>query len=61
MAAEAAPTWKGVVDAADEHNASLIVLGSHGRSGLTGMVVGSVAGAVAAHSRRSVLIVHRRH
>jgi nucleotide-binding universal stress UspA family protein len=61
MAAEAAPTWKGLVDAADDHNASLIVLGSHGRSGLTGMVVGSVASAVAAHSRRSVLIVHHRH
>jgi nucleotide-binding universal stress UspA family protein len=61
MAAEAAaPTWKGIIDAADEHDASLIVLGSHGRSGLTGLVVGSVAGAVAAHSRRSVLIVHRR-
>jgi nucleotide-binding universal stress UspA family protein len=61
MAAEAAPTWKGIADAADEHDASLIVLGSHGRSGLTGIVVGSVASAVAAHSRRSVLIVHRRH
>jgi nucleotide-binding universal stress UspA family protein len=60
MAAEAAPTWKGIVDAADEHNASLIVLGSHGRSGLTGIVVGSVASGVAAHSRRSVLIVHHR-
>ncbi len=60
LAAEAAPTWKGIVDAADEHDASLIVLGSHGRSGLTGIVVGSVASAVAAHSRRSVLIVHHR-
>lgn len=60
MAAEAAPTWKGIIDAADQHDASLIVLGSHGRSGLTGIVVGSVAAAVAAHSRRSVLIVHRR-
>jgi nucleotide-binding universal stress UspA family protein len=59
MAAEAAPTWKGIIDAADERDASLIVLGSHGRSGLAGAVVGSVAGAVAAHSRRSVLIVHR--
>jgi nucleotide-binding universal stress UspA family protein len=58
MAAEAAPTWKGIIEAADEHDASLIVLGSHGRSGLVGAVVGSVAGAVAAHSRRSVLIVH---
>jgi nucleotide-binding universal stress UspA family protein len=59
MAAEAAPTWKGIIDAADERDASLIVLGSHGRNGLAGAVVGSVAGAVAAHSRRSVLIVHR--
>src|ERR1700744_5501728 len=27
--AEAAPTWRGVVTAADEHDPSLIVLGSH--------------------------------
>ena len=59
-AAEAAPTWKGIVQAADEHDASLIVLGSHGRTGLAGVLIGSVAEAVAAHSRRSVLIVHRR-
>ena len=38
MAAEAAPTWRGIVDAADQHDASLIVLGSHGRSGLAGAV-----------------------
>ncbi len=55
---EAAPTWKGIVHAADEHDASLIVLGSHGRTGLAGVVLGSVAEAVAAHSRRSVLIIH---
>ena len=61
VTAEAAPTWKGITDAADSRDASLIVLGSHGRSGVTGLVVGSVAGAVAAHSQRSVLIVHRRH
>jgi nucleotide-binding universal stress UspA family protein len=53
-----APTWRAIVGVADARDASLIVLGSHGRSGLTGLVVGSVAGAVAAHSRRSVLIVH---
>jgi nucleotide-binding universal stress UspA family protein len=56
---EKSPTWKGIDDLADAHDARLIVLGSHGRSGLAGVVVGSVAGAVAAHSRRSVLIVHR--
>jgi nucleotide-binding universal stress UspA family protein len=56
---EKSPTWKGIAELADAHDARLIVLGSHGRSGLTGALVGSVAGAVAAHSRRSVLIVHR--
>ena len=55
---EKSPTWTGIAEVADAHDARLIVLGSHGRSGLTGVVVGSVAGAVAAHSRRSVLIVH---
>jgi nucleotide-binding universal stress UspA family protein len=57
---EAAPAWKGIVDAADDRDASLIVLGSHGRSGFPGVLFGSVAASVAAHSRRSVLIVHRR-
>jgi nucleotide-binding universal stress UspA family protein len=56
---EAAPTWKGIVHTAEEHDASMIVLGSHGRTGLAGVLLGSVAEAVAAHSRRSVLIVHR--
>jgi len=59
LEAEAAPTWKGIVHTADEHDASLIVLGSHGRAGFAGALLGSVAEAVAAHSRRSVLIVHR--
>jgi nucleotide-binding universal stress UspA family protein len=56
---EMSPTWKGIAELADAHDARLIVLGSHGRSGVAGVLVGSVAGAVAAHSRRSVLIVHR--
>lgn len=59
-AVEAAPTWKGIVKIADEHDASLIVLGSHGRTGFAGVLIGSVAEAVSAHSRRSVLIIHRR-
>jgi nucleotide-binding universal stress UspA family protein len=59
-AVEGAPTWKAIVDVADEQDASMIVLGSHGRTGLADMLLGSVAGAVAAHSKRSVLITHRR-
>jgi nucleotide-binding universal stress UspA family protein len=59
-AIEASPTWKGIVRIADERDSSLIVLGSHGRTGLSGVLIGSVAEAVAAHSRRPVLIVHRQ-
>ena len=57
MAVEAAPTWKGIVATADEHNASLIVLGPHRRSGLLGHLQGSVAAAVVAHSTTPVLLV----
>jgi nucleotide-binding universal stress UspA family protein len=59
LAVEASPTWKGIVETGEEHTAAVIVLGSHGRSGLAGKLVGSVAGAVADHSRRTVLIAHR--
>ncbi len=59
-AIEAAPTWKGIVNVAEDHDCSLIVIGSHGRTGLAGVLIGSVAEAVAAHSPRSVLITHRR-
>jgi nucleotide-binding universal stress UspA family protein len=60
MAVEAAPTWKGIVETAEERKASLVVLGSHGRSGFVGHLRGSVAAAVVAHSLSSVLVVHQR-
>lgn len=53
---EASPIWQGIVDVADEHDASVIVLGSHGRSGPARMLIGSVTAAVATHSRRTVLV-----
>jgi nucleotide-binding universal stress UspA family protein len=52
-----APTWKGIVKTAEEHAASVIVLGSHDRRGLTGRLLGSVAAAVVAHATSSVLVV----
>ncbi len=55
------PAWQRIVQAAEEHDASLIVLGSHGRSGVSLVLLGSVAAAVAQHSKRSVMIVHRSH
>jgi nucleotide-binding universal stress UspA family protein len=59
QAIETAPTWKAIVGVAEDHDCSLIVIGSHGRSGVAGVLLGSVAQAVAAHSPRSVLITHR--
>jgi len=58
VAVEAAPTWEGIVDTAAEHHASLIVVGSHRRAGLTGHLHGNVAAAVIAHATFSVLVVH---
>ncbi|KAA0090858.1 MFS transporter [Mycolicibacterium sp. P1-18] len=57
VAVEASPTWQGIVTAADDHDASVIVLGPHRRSGLLGHLQGSVASAVVAHTERPVLIV----
>jgi nucleotide-binding universal stress UspA family protein len=60
MAVQAARTWKGIVETAGEHNASLIVLGSHRRRGIVGHLLGSVAAGVVTHSTSSVLVVHQR-
>jgi nucleotide-binding universal stress UspA family protein len=60
IAIKAAPTWKGIIEVAEERGATLIVLGSHRRSGLVGHLLGSVAAAVVAHSASSVLVVHQR-
>jgi nucleotide-binding universal stress UspA family protein len=58
-AAEGTPAWKAIMDVADDHDASLIVLGSHRHAGLGGLVTGSVASDVASRSERPVLIIHR--
>ena len=57
---EAAPSWKGIVEVADQRGASLIVLGSHERTGLIGHLLGSVAASTVSHSCISVLVVHRK-
>jgi len=57
LAVEATPTWQGIVDAAEEHKASLIVFGSHRRTGLKGHLAGSVTAATMAHAGAAVLVV----
>ena len=54
---ESHTAWRGIVEAGDSLQADLIVMGSHGRSGLEKLVLGSVAQAVLSHTRLPVLVV----
>jgi nucleotide-binding universal stress UspA family protein len=54
---ESHTAWRGVVEAAESMQADLIVMGSHGRSGLEKLVLGSVTQAVLAHTKLPVLVV----
>ena len=54
--AEGAPVWRAIVDTAEERGASVIVMGSHGRSGVGYVAMGSVATSVAHHSKIPILI-----
>jgi nucleotide-binding universal stress UspA family protein len=58
LAVQGTPADKAVIDTADDHDASLIVLGAHRRAGLGGRLAGSVAADVASRSQRPVMIVH---
>lgn len=57
-AESATPAWQRIVDRAESVDASLVVLGSRGLSGLKYALLGSVAAAVTQHTERAVLIVH---
>jgi nucleotide-binding universal stress UspA family protein len=50
------PVWRAILDRASEENASLIVVGSRGMSGLSA-VLGSVSHGVVHHAKRPVLVV----
>jgi len=54
---EAHTAWRGIVEAGVSLNADLIVMGSHGRSGLEKLMLGSVAQAVLSHTKLPVLVV----
>ena len=49
-----------IVDTAIEEKVDLVVVGSHGRSGLEKLLMGSVASHVVTHAPCSVLVVKRR-
>lgn len=54
---ESQRTWRAILETADTLKVDLIVLGSHGRSGLDKLVMGSVTQRVLQHTRLPVLVV----
>jgi nucleotide-binding universal stress UspA family protein len=50
-------TWRTLLQAADEVDASVVVAGAHGLSGLGRAVLGSVSTGLLHHSRRPALVV----
>lgn len=54
---EAHAVWRGIIEAAEAGGADLIVMGSHGRSGIEKLVLGSVAQRVLSHAHVPVLVV----
>ena len=50
-------TWRTLLEAADEHDASVVVTGAHRLAGLGRLVLGSVTTAVLNHAGLPVLIV----
>jgi nucleotide-binding universal stress UspA family protein len=54
--AEDMPAAKGILDAAQEEGADLIVVGSHGRSGINRLMLGSIASKVVSQSTIPVLV-----
>jgi nucleotide-binding universal stress UspA family protein len=46
-----------IIDFAEENDIDLIVMGTHGRTGIQGFLIGSVAEKVVRHSKSTVLVV----
>jgi len=61
-----ASTLKGepyevIVKTAEQYNAGLIVVGSHGRTGIERLLMGSVTERIIGHSKSPVLVVRKPH
>ena len=55
--AESHSVWRGILEACDSGAVDLIVMGSHGRSGIEKVMLGSVAQRVVSHAKVPVLVV----
>lgn len=54
---ESHAVWRGILEAAQSGHADLIVMGSHGRSGIEKLVLGSVAQRVVSQAPLPVMVV----
>lgn len=54
---EAAEVYRGLLAAAEQHGAGLIVMASHGRRGLASLLLGSETQKLLAHSQVPVMVV----
>ena len=54
---DAQRVWRAILDVAQAEQVDLIVMGSHGRSGLDKLVMGSVTQRVLQHTHLPVLVV----
>jgi nucleotide-binding universal stress UspA family protein len=54
---EAADVYRGILAAAEQHGAGLVVLASHGRKGLSALMLGSETQKLLAHTTVPVLVV----
>jgi len=52
------PAWNRIIGTAKSRNADLIVIGTHGRTGLKHALMGSTAERVVRHATCPVLVVH---
>ena len=50
-------SFKNIVEMADQQNVDMIVLATHGRTGLDHVILGSVAEKVVARSSKPVLVI----
>ena len=50
------PSYQAIIAAAEDKGCDLIVMASHGRSGLSAVVLGSVTNKVLTHTKTPVLV-----
>jgi len=55
---EGVQPWEAIIEYAEKKGCGLIVMGSHGRSGLASLFLGSETEDVLKHTKLPVLVVH---